>query len=513
MKKILILFLIFISCKNENIKPRIGIAGIWIEASTFSPINSTEKNFNIKYSSNIFSNYSFFDQSYIDKADWFPSMTARALPGGVVTRSAYESMVLQILQITQQTLPLDGLILDLHGAMNVEGMDDPEGDFVERIRNVVGEKTIISTTMDLHGNVSYDLIKNTDLITCYRMAPHEDAMESKKRSFDNLIERIQNGKGKPKFKAWSDIPILLPGEKTSTRVEPGKSLYGKIEKLEDKKGVIDIGIWTGYAWGDKPRNRAAVVAIGDNKKNVIGITEEIANYFWSVRNDFEFVAPTTTLENSIDQAIFYLNERKNKKPFIISDMGDNPTAGGSGDVTWTLNKILKNEKLNKVNGPEIIYASIPGPDLIKNALNTKIGDEVTGYVGAIHDDRFSPPILLKGTLKSVELGDPNADAEVVIKVNNINVIVTNRRKPYHYISDFEKLALNPKNTDILIVKIGYLVPELYDIRGDWVMALTPGGVDQDLLRLDYKEIVRPIFPLDNNFNDPDLKAKLVPKSN
>ena len=277
--------------------------------------------------------------------------------------------------------------------------------------------------------------------------------------------------------------------------------------------MIDIGIWTGYAWGDKPRNRAAVVAIGDNKKNVIGITEEIANYFWSVRNDFEFVAPTTTLENSIDQAIFYLNERKNKKPFIISDMGDNPTAGGSGDVTWTLNKILKNEKLNKVHGPEIIYASIPGPDLIKNALNTKIGDEVTGYVGAIHDDRFSPPILLKGTLKSVELGDPNADAEVVIKVNNINVIVTNRRKPYHYISDFEKLALNPKNTDILIVKIGYLVPELYDIRGDWVMALTPGGVDQDLLRLDYKEIVRPIFPLDNNFNDPDLKAKLVPKSN
>ena len=73
MKKIFILFIIFFSCKNEDIKPRIGIAGIWIEASTFSPISSTEKNFNIKYSSEIFSNYSFFDQSYIDKADWFPA--------------------------------------------------------------------------------------------------------------------------------------------------------------------------------------------------------------------------------------------------------------------------------------------------------------------------------------------------------------------------------------------------------------------------------------------------------
>ena len=93
------------------------------------------------------------------------------------------------------------------------------------------------------------------------------------------------------------------------------------------------------------------------------------------------------------------------------------------------------------------------------------------------------------------------------------VIVTNRRKPYHYISDFENLNLKPKSTDILIVKIGYLVPELYDIRGDWVMALTPGGVDQDLFRLDYKEIVRPIFPLDTNIKNPDLSAKLIPKSN
>ena len=117
---------------------------------------------------------------------------------------------------------------------------------------------------------------------------------------------------------------------------------------------------------------------------------------------------------------------------------------------------------------------------------------------------------MNGILKSVRLRDVNADAEVVIKVNNINVIVTNRRKPYHYISDFENLDLKPKTSDIIIVKIGYLVPELYDIRGSWVMALTPGGVDQDLLRLDYKEIVRPIFPLDTDFNNPNLSAKLIP---
>ena len=233
------LVVILFSCNTETKKPRIGITGIAIESSSFSPAKTYEKDFNIKYGSEIFTSYSFFDQSYIDKVDWFPTMRARALPGGVVTKESYESMVLQIIELTKQTLPLDGLFFDIHGAMNVEGMDDPEGDFIDRIRAVVGPKTIISTSMDSHGNVSRKLAEESDLITCYRMAPHEDAMESKQRALDNLVERLITGKGKPKYKAWIPVPILLPGEQTSTRVEPGKSLYAKIDPLTKSNGVID----------------------------------------------------------------------------------------------------------------------------------------------------------------------------------------------------------------------------------------------------------------------------------
>ena len=112
----LIFFLIIIlqfSCNTSKKKPRIGITGIAIESSTFSPAITTEKEFDIKYSNEIFGRYPFFNQSYIDNADWFPTMTARALPGGVVSKEAYESLVLQILEITKQTLPLDGLFLDI----------------------------------------------------------------------------------------------------------------------------------------------------------------------------------------------------------------------------------------------------------------------------------------------------------------------------------------------------------------------------------------------------------------
>ena len=124
--------------------------------------------------------------------------------------------------------------------MSVVGLDDPEGDMILRIRDVIGEETLISTSMDLHGNVSKRLAHQSDFITCYRMAPHEDALISKQRALENLLDRLENGKGKPQYKAWIAVPILLPGEKTSTRIEPGKSLYAKVPLAESKEGVLDL---------------------------------------------------------------------------------------------------------------------------------------------------------------------------------------------------------------------------------------------------------------------------------
>jgi microcystin degradation protein MlrC len=119
--------------------------------------------------------------------------------------------------------------------------------------------------MDLHGNVSWRLAQNTDLITCYRMAPHEDAMQTKQRAVANLISRIETGKGKPAYKAYISVPILLPGEKTSTRIEPGKSIYKAVAPASVQPGVVDAAIWIGYAWADEPRNHAVVMVTGDDK--------------------------------------------------------------------------------------------------------------------------------------------------------------------------------------------------------------------------------------------------------
>ena len=129
------------------------------------------------------------------------------------------------------------------------------------------------------------------------------------------------------------------------------------------------------------------------------------------------------------------------------------------------------------------------------------------------DDRFAPPLKLEGTITAIKEGDRDAEVEVVVKIGSINVIVTKKRKPYHHEIDFTDLGLNLSEADIVVVKIGYLVPELYDMRKGWIMALTPGGVDQDLERLGFKNIKRPMFPLDVNMETPDLSARLLPASN
>lgn len=161
----------------------------------------------------------------------------------------------------------------------------------------------------------------------------------------------------------------------------------------------------------------------------------------------------------------------------------------------------------------MIYASIPGPKLIAKAIEVGIGGKVEAEVGAEIDNRYAGPIKLKGVVEAIRENVKSAGTEVVVSVGSVKIIVTEKRKPYHYEADFTNLGLNPRETDIVVVKIGYLVPELYDMRADWIMALTPGGVDQDLHRLPYKRIDRPMYPLDEDMPEPDLRARFVPLSN
>ncbi len=487
------------ACQHQSSKPRIAIVGVGVECSTFSPARTTLDMFRPKYGDEILQSYPFFreDTTLINRAEWVPALVAWATPGGMVTRECYDTLLNQSLRLLKAGMPYDGIFLDIHGAMSVEGLDDPEGDYITKIRELVGDKVIISTSMDPHGCVSPRLAAATDLITSFRMSPHTDRYISRERAIVNLLDRLENNLGKPKYKAWVKVPILLPGEKTSTRVEPGKSLYEAIVPIEAKEGVVDAAIWMSYPWADEPRNHGVVVVVGDDKQEVEAGARQLAEHFWSIRHDFEFVAPTATLDEVLEQAL-----KSKVRPYFISDMGDNPTAGGAGDVTWTLTQLLKRPEFKKASGKRLIYASIPGPDVVKAAREAGVGGHVKAYAGAMVDNRYAPPVLIDGKVEKIlDYGDND---QVVIRMGSMQIIVTESRQPFHYEADFDRLGLNPRQADIIVVKLGYLTEELYDMRADWMMAHTRGGVDQELTQLPYQRLERPIYPLDPDMDDPAL---------
>ncbi|MGV8847640.1 M81 family metallopeptidase [Tessaracoccus sp.] len=487
-------------------QPRIGIAGISIESSTFSPHLSGDEAFTIRTGAELLGYYPFLHDGaeLRTAADWVPLLHGRSLPGGAVRPETYHRMKQAILTGIADAEPFDGFFLDIHGAMSVVGMQDAEGDLATAVRRALGPDVLVSASMDLHGNVSRELLDAVDLITCYRMAPHEDAMNTKERAVHNLLTRLRSAEGsdaqaRRPWKAWLQVPLLLPGEKTSTRLEPARGIYAQVANAAAMPGVVDAALWVGYAWADEPRCQAAVVVTGDDQELIADQTRRLAQLYWDARDDFVFVGPTATLHEALEQAL----APDAARPFVISDSGDNPTAGGAGDVSWTLGELLEDPEL-RTPGRCVIHASIFDAGAVARAVEAGVGATVTLEVGGRVDANPRGPVTITGEVHSLTEGDPQAGTQAVIRSGSVHAIITERRKPFHRLQDFRMLGLEPTRADVVIVKIGYLEPELHDMAADWVLALTPGGVDQDLLRLGHHHLSPGVHPFDTSNPDPDL---------
>ncbi|GAA1956018.1 M81 family metallopeptidase [Amycolatopsis minnesotensis] len=480
-------------------KPRIGIAGIAIESSTFSPHRTGLDAFRVTRGADLLARYAWLSGELGERAEWAPLLHAVSLPGGAVESGVYAELKGEILTRLASAGPLDGILLDIHGAMSVVGMTDAEADLATAVRAAAGPEALISTSMDLHGNVSRGFATAVDLLTCYRTAPHVDTWETRERAARNLVDRLASG-GRP-HKAWVPVPVLLPGEKTSTRLEPASGLYARIPQIEAREGILDAAVWVGYAWADEPRCQAAVVVTGDDAALAVESARSLATEYWRARHEFPFVAPTGSFAFCVGQGL-----ASDRRPFLISDSGDNPTAGGAGDVSWSLGELLDDPAFS--SGSTAIHASIVDPAAVSAASTAGPGATISLAVGGKIDPGPRGPVAMTGVVESLH-DDPVGGRIAVVRCGGVYSILTSRRKPYHLVRDFTDLGLDPSTVDLVVVKIGYLEPELYELASDWLLALTPGGVDQDLLRLGHKGISRPMFPFDPEMDDPDLEPVLL----
>jgi len=476
---------------------RIAIGGIHIESSTFSPHRSGPADFTVVRGDELLARY----DDLPPEVQWLPLVHARALPGGAVEPDFYESVKNELLRGLRAALPLDGVFLDIHGAMSVVGMTDAEGDLATAVREVVGRRTLISAAMDPHGNMSRRLVSALDLATSHRMSPHEDAPLTRKRAVANLVACLDHGV-RPR-RAWVRVPVLLPGEKASTRDEPARSVYAALPTIERLAGIVDAAVWIGYAWADEPRCSAAVVVTGTDDDAIAREASGLAQRYWDARAEFAFSTSAGDAEWCIAAGL-----ASRDRPFFISDSGDNPTAGGAGDVAFMLERLLAHPAL--VSGQATaIWASVVDPSAVARCIDASEGAAVDLRVGGAFGSTQGAGVALRGEVRRIAYGDPIGGDIAVVASGGVRAVLTTRRKPFHFIRDFMQLGLDPAECDLTVVKIGYLVPDLYDAAKGWVLGLTPGGVDQDIVRLGHRRLERPIYPLDPQMPPPDLAPVIV----
>lgn len=473
--------------------PRIAICGVHIECSTFSPHRSSTADFDIRTGDDLVARYPFLapGEPLAAAAGYVGVFHARALPGGVVTGDTYRAFRDAIVGGLEAQGPFDGVLFDIHGAMSVEGLDDAEGDLITAVRAVIGPGVLVSAAMDLHGNVSPTLFEGCDLLTCYRTAPHVDVWETRERALRNLLQCLADGV-RPE-KALVHVPVLLPGEMTSTREEPAASLYGRIEEVTAAPGVLDAAIWIGFAWADEPRCRAAIVVTGFDADAVERAAMALAGRFWSARHDFRFVAPTGDFADCLRAAL-----ASPGRPFFISDSGDNPGAGGAGDCTWALGALAAEPAIAS-GAVRAVLASIVDPETVRRAVECGEGGTAEFAIGGHIDDREPGPVTLRARVAQVV-----ADAGGVVRLvaGGLEVIVTERRAQYAELAQYRRIGVDVAAMDLVVVKMGYLEPDLFAAQRGWLLALTPGGVDQDLRRLGHSRLVRPVIPLDADAPEP-----------
>ena len=460
---------------------RIAVGGIHTECSTSSPVLMQPEDFRVLRGPDLLA-HEYFDFLEAEGVEHLPLLHARAVPGGPLARATYEGFKVEFLDRLKATLPIDGLYLAMHGAMNVEGMDDAEGDWIAAARAVVGPDVPVAASYDLHGNVTQKIVDQLDIFAGYRTAPHIDVRETMVRAWSMLVRALKTGE-KPGV-AWAPVPVLLPGERTSTEDEPAKSLYLKLPAHDAVAGIWDANLMVGYVWADEPRGTACAVVTAVDKAAAEKVTAAIAQSYWDAREDFRFGPVTGPLADMLDIA-----ERTETRPIILADSGDNPTGGGVGDRADVLKALLARSI------DEVLIAGITDRPAVERCFAARVSLKVGGSL-----DPASPSVEVEADVVFLDNPGSAADRQAVVKIGGITLVLAARRRPYHNIADFTRLGLDPTKVRLLVVKSGYLSPELAPIANPNLMALTDGVINQDIENLPSHRRHQPSYPFVKDFS-------------
>jgi microcystin degradation protein MlrC len=416
------------------------------------------------------------------------SLYCEAQPSAPMAQADYEALRDEILDDLRQSMPVDMVLLMLHGAHVAQGYDDCEGDIAERVRAIVGPKVPVGIELDLHANVTRKMMANATALMACKEYPHIDFAERAKDLF-GLCHRTARGEIRPVM-AKFDVPML--GNFPTTR-EPLRSFVDETAALEGKDGVLSVSLIHGFAWADFPEMGASVVVVTDgDAPKAQALAESLGRRFFRMRE--KIASPLMSLDAALDQAL-----AEPRGPVVMADRSDNAGGGAPGDSTYVLEAMLKrgvrNAALAMIWDPMAVRACFDAG--VGSRLDLRIGGKTGRFSGAPLDVAATVTALAERPRQFVFGAEAPLGRSAAIHVGGIDVVLNSIRQQTFSPEAFTELGVDPKSKHLLAVKSAQHFHAAFAPIAAKILYLdAPGALSTNYLQYPFKRMRRPMAPLD-----------------
>ncbi len=468
---------------------KIAIGAMLCEGNSLTPVLTRYEDFDYAADEAMYEKVAVMELLRERGCEVVPTLYAHALPGGPVVEEDFLRLAGELVD----RLPaegLDGIWLYLHGAMCVENLGSAEEYLLRMVRQKVGEEIPISLALDFHADNSDAIPALCNCVTGYRTAPHCDREETEQRAM-RLLFRCIDQKIMPRPQL-ARANVIICGDAVQTALQPMKGIMELAEELEKLPGMMSVQVFNGQPWIDEPYNGPNFLVTHEwDTKLAKECAEKLAKRFYDVRHEFEFLTEAVEPEEAVRRAM-----NAEEKTVFISDSGDNTTAGAAGDHAFMLNL------LQKMGAKNILLAGIMDAAACDACYEAELGDTLTLTVGgSLSPDAekatITGKLIHRGDILSYQYN--NAGPSATLDCGDMTVVITKNRAALCRPDIFDSIDLDYKKFHIVVVKLGYLFPELAAEAERAILAFTPGASTERLEDMNLKRIRRPMFPLEDNF--------------
>ena len=476
------------------IKKRLFSAGLVTETNTFSPFSTkledyetsdnTPDNENVGFLLSMVEEYGLNSGWEIVRGFW-----AAANPSGITSKIAYETFKLRILDDLKEAMPVDAVVLLLHGAMVAENYNDCEGDLLEAVRGIIGDDVPLGVASDAHAHLSKKMQSNADIMVFMKEWPHIDVPQTIKNAVD-LTLLYADKKINPCMAVW-DCRMI---DDYHTLIEPCKSFIDEIKNLEKKENILSISIIHGFSHADVPDMGTKILVITNNKPlEAKTIAENIGKKLFNLRGK------THREYLSLDQCIEEIR-LTDKCPIVVADIGDIPDGGAPGDSTILLKGIIDE------GFRDVAIAYIKDPKSVALAIKSGEGSQIELSIGGKISKYSGNTLKLKVDIiktfqdlyfKEDDGGNIIIGDVAVVLYNDIYICLAKESIAALSSKHFTVMGIEPEKMKLLIVKSANNFYAGFEKIAKKTLYVDAGGLTStNLSNYNYTQIKRPKWPFD-----------------